>query len=239
MLSEPAMSNDLGNLTANGMMVKMLQTALSRAETNAGSIPGLIRQISEQEMWRSFCFSDGNVFRWNAADFRQFIEAPRPAGCQTKISLVRRMLADTPEADMFEDLIRGRPGNPSGTNQHTSGKCDNVTLSSSEPDTIPLSPDVPRPQRTDRARKPPTGHSVSYSIRRLKDNRPDLLDKVQSGELSYNAAMIEGGFKQREFSIPDQPEAAVRRIVKNFKGDDLIALVRGLAHAAGMEVLSP
>ena len=38
----------------------------------------------------------------------------------------------------------------------------------------------------------------NVNIRRLKKYRPDLLDKVEKGELSYNKAMIIGGLKKRK-----------------------------------------
>ena len=41
------------------------------------------------------------------------------------------------------------------------------------------------------------GRGVTYTLRRLKRDRPDLLERVVSGELSANAAAVEAGFRKR------------------------------------------
>jgi hypothetical protein len=75
----------------------------------------------------------------------------------------------------------GKRGNPSGNNQYTpdeeKGKGDNVTF--------------PQQER---------GNGKTYTLRRLARDRPDLLDRIESGELSANAAAIEAGFRK-----PPQP----------------------------------
>ena len=47
------------------------------------------------------------------------------------------------------------------------------------------------------------GRGVTYTLRRLKRDRPDLLKRVVSGELSANAAAVEAGFRKRP-SVPEQ-----------------------------------
>ena len=37
---------------------------------------------------------------------------------------------------------------------------------------------------------------VTYTLRRLKRDRPDLLDRVAAGELSANAAAVAAGFRK-------------------------------------------
>jgi hypothetical protein len=43
----------------------------------------------------------------------------------------------------------------------------------------------------------PSGTSRQAAVRRLRKDRPDLLEKVKAGELSANAAAIEAGFRKR------------------------------------------
>jgi hypothetical protein len=188
-LEAPA-GKDLGQLANNGMQVQFLQTALSRADMNVRTIPGLILQLDEAHAWQEFVFPSrpDQVYRWSAAEFRRFIEAPRPRGCETPIYVLERVLRGTDAWLRFVDLTRGEPGgdnNPYGRLGKPEGeeeiKCDIITLD--YPDTSP-------------APKPPTGTSVSYAVRRLKRERPDLLVRVQSGELSANAAMIAAGFRK-------------------------------------------
>jgi hypothetical protein len=88
------------------------------------------------------------------------------------------------------------------------------------------------PKQPNRPRKSKTGNSVGYATRSLERHRPDLLARVEAGELSAHAAMLEAGLKKPTVIIPIDPEAAARLIVKHFKGDDLTALIRNLCDRA-------
>ncbi|CRI63749.1 hypothetical protein THIOKS11520005 [Thiocapsa sp. KS1] len=67
-----------------------------------------------------------------------------------------------------------------------------------------------------------TKNSNPGILRRLARSRPDLLDKVETGELSPNAAAVEAGFRRPMKSIPvDTPENAVRALLKVFPEADL------------------
>jgi hypothetical protein len=171
-----------GRLADNGMTVLSLQSSLSRSDKNLSLVPRLIQDLTRDSGWQAYTLGDSpRVYRWNAAQFRRFIEAPRrEGGCETPISILERTLRGTDAWETFLDLTRGKPGNPTGTNQHTVGNCDNVTDSSS--------PVVSEP--------PPTGNSVSYALRRLKKERPDLYERVKAEEMSAHAAMVEAGFRK-------------------------------------------
>jgi hypothetical protein len=61
---------------------------------------------------------------------------------------------------------------------------------------------------TDRNSKPGT-------LRRLARSRPDLLARVESGELSAHAAAVEAGIRKPMRSIPvDTPDAAIRALLR-------------------------
>lgn len=47
----------------------------------------------------------------------------------------------------------------------------------------------------------PDGNSKQAALRRLRKDRPDLLERVVSKELSANAAMIEAGFRKRPTAL--------------------------------------
>jgi hypothetical protein len=57
------------------------------------------------------------------------------------------------------------PGNPTGANQHANGTVDNINISTR-----------------------PTGTSSQAALRRLRKDRPDLLELVLAGELKPNRA---------------------------------------------------
>lgn len=67
-----------------------------------------------------------------------------------------------------------------------------------------------------------------YVIARLKrDDRPDLAERVLSGDLSANAAAIEAGFGKRKVSVPvAQPTSAAASLRKHMTPEHLAELVR-------------
>jgi hypothetical protein len=87
-------------------------------------------------------------------------------------SSIDDLLAYCRKRDDVQRLIKGEVGAAAkhGVNQHSGGG-DNVTSS--------------------------RGNNPTYTLRRLKRDRPDLAEKVISGDLSANAAAIEAGFRKK------------------------------------------
>ena len=56
------------------------------------------------------------------------------------------------------------------------------------------------------------GNSQSYTLRRLARERPDLLDQVEDGVLSPNAAAIKAGFRTRKVQVELSPEGIQRML---------------------------
>ena len=188
----------------------MCHSALGSSEANIGAVTGSLKTVMRGECWRQWATPEGKEVSWNPADFRLFLESPRPSGCQTRIDFVRWAVRGSGIEDDFEDLIRGTPGganNPTPAQQPMTGKFaptvnrDNVTVDGA-PMAIPLSPDIPRPRVRDYTREAPTGNSVSYAIRRLKKEAPELAEKVIKGDLSAYAASVQAGFKDRQVTVP-------------------------------------
>lgn len=70
--------------------------------------------------------------------------------------------------------------------------------------------------------KPVQGTSTTYTVARLKRDRPDLAERVINGELSPNAAAIEAGIRKKTKSIPiDSPESAIKGLLKVFSLEQL------------------
>jgi len=60
------------------------------------------------------------------------------------------------------------------------------------------------------------------TLRRLARSHPDLLARVESGELSAHAAAVQAGIRKPMRSIPvDTPEAAIRALLRVFTVTDL------------------
>jgi hypothetical protein len=216
-------TNTFGREVANGTTVRLFQSALSKSETNVNGVWKILRNLDADDAWRRFRLpeEDGQtLYTYTAADFRRFLEGPRPKGCETPIDLLRKMVRDTPAWPIFEKLIRGEPGNPTGANQYTSGKNDNITLSSDldEPAVLPLT------------KKAPTGTSVNYALSRLEKNKPELYAEVIAGKISPNAAMVKAGYREKAITIPAVPAIAARRLAKHFDVRELIAELSRYIH---------
>jgi hypothetical protein len=56
----------------------------------------------------------------------------------------------------------------------------------------------------------PTGTSSEAAHRRLRKDRPDLHERVLTGELTANAAMIEAGFRKARRYVPNQKSVLAR-----------------------------
>jgi hypothetical protein len=228
-------------LAYNFTQVKMLQTALSRAESNLSTIPGLVGRIIRDACWRDWKTPEDARVRWNAADFRVFLTAKRPEGCETPIHVIDRILRGTDAWEAYQELIRGERGganNPSPVQEPITGRFTPtvnrypVTVDGNTPDVIASLPVKTR----DYSREAPTGNSTSYNVRRLSKERPDLYERVKAGELKPKTAMREAGLITPEFSIPVEPQGAARRILNRFEGEPLLELARVLANHAGYEL---
>lgn len=229
-----------GILSYNASKIGMLQSCLSSLDSSLGTVPGLITAIDEGNCWRDFKFPDSPPIHWNAADFRAFIESPRPEGCQTPIYALEQALRGTDAWTTFLRLTRGEQGNPTGANQYTQGNRDEITVSSDQDEllvSIPLSPDVPRPRVRDYAREAPTGTSVSYLLRRLSKADPGAYERVKRGEVSAHAAAVEAGFVEHKVTVPrDDTGRAARILVRHLGHERTKALIVALSHAAGFTI---
>lgn len=136
--------------------------------------------------------------------FREFVESPPLRGLGEKLADIERLLADDVEAVVrLRELTVAGKGNPTGNNQH-SGNSNNVTISKElfiEPE--PVKPQVER------------GNSRAYTLTRLKNERPDLFEKVATGDLSANRAAIEAGWRKQE-----SPLVAAQRVWRKMTTDE-------------------
>ena len=71
--------------------------------------------------------------------------------------------------------------------------------------------------------EPKGGNGKTYTLRRLARDNPDLLAKVESGELSANAAAIEAGFRKKL-----TPLEAARKAIAKLNEEDRATLVAEL-----------
>ena len=90
----------------------------------------------------------------------------------------------------------GFPSHPRARGS-TGGKSDNVTLATDG-----------------------RGTSLSYGLRRLHKQAPELHKRVLAGELTTNAAMIEAGFRRKTVPVVLDRESWVASILKHCTKED-------------------
>jgi hypothetical protein len=71
------------------------------------------------------------------------------------------------------------------------------------------------------------GTSDTYLRRRLRRDNPELADRVDSGELSPNAAAVQAGFKPKTFTVrADRPDAIVGTLRRQLDPETLAMVTK-------------
>jgi hypothetical protein len=66
------------------------------------------------------------------------------------------------------------------------------------------------------------GTSNRYALRRLREERPDLHQRVVAGEISAHAAAVEAGIRPPRFTITGQDPAAIANTIRHHLPDEVI-----------------
>ena len=160
--------------------------------------------------WQEYVLGDGTVVKHKTLD--EYISSDD--GLRTSPTRMLKLLeADTlPGASEVAEKLRAAltpgPGNPTGANQWTGGKVDNVNLSSSP--------------------KKATGNSKARLIREIRQlsesDAPnallaaDLLERVHRSEISANKAAIQLGLRNRVVNFDlNKLTSEVRSEIDNIK----------------------
>jgi len=155
-------------------MTDLLIDYMREGKTGLKEIPELIVCVIDNELWREFyCEPIHQVVTHKA--FIDYVTDPIPSGLDTDIKTLKNLCTDHAEArDAIDRAMQRKPG---------------------DWDTHP-EPEVTVDNINDNIR--PTGTSKDAALRRLRKDRPDLLERVLSDELSANAAMVEAGFRKKK-----------------------------------------
>jgi hypothetical protein len=222
---------DPGTLANNGTLVRMFQSAISQADENMEIIPRLIRRLIKTNAWREWTTPDGHPFRPH--DFRRFIEAKRPGGCETDLNLLDTILRGT---DAYPDFLKATVGTPGGANNPDGlGGWSNKTIADADlvnADNMSIDKNRQSSDRTEAAPAPrvPHGTSLSYTLRRLQKQAPELAAKVLAGDLTAHRAAVQAGFAEDSITVPKKniPQAG-GRLYKNLGPEGAEDLVLDLS----------
>ncbi len=74
---------------------------------------------------------------------------------------------------------------------------------------------------------PKQGTSETYTIQRLKRDRPDLAERVldEDDPLSANAAAIEAGFREKTITVRLEPQSIARTLIRNLSKEQMNDLI--------------
>ena len=136
------------------------------------SVPGLIRRIITEELWRERRVETGEIVRLNS--FRELITAKSFRGWETDPAKIEAIIRDDAEVlALWREAMKEQ------------GKRND------------LGNNVPQVKEEEHPNREPRGNARAYTVSRLQSQRPDLFQRVKSGDLSANAAAIEAGWRTK------------------------------------------
>lgn len=89
----------------------------------------------------------------------------------------------------------------------------------------------------ERAKENDVSRRTQIKLDHLARDFPAHHERVKAGELSVHAACVEAGIAKRTVPLPLDPPGAARAILKHFRDDSLLEVVRILARHAGLDLL--
>lgn len=186
-------------LRARGGLVDALSSALDSGGHGLSNVPVLLKRLLAEEWWREFETVRGEVVRHER--FEEFVAAPPLKGLGSEISLIKRIVADDPEAvDLLDRVLQRQVGRPREA-------VDNINNSEGRP----------------------SGNSQARALRRLRKDAPELHAEVIAGRLSAHAAMVKAGFRTRTISVPvEHPDRVAAALRRHMTQEQLEELVRHL-----------
>jgi len=192
----------MGDPKANNVWVEALGSALLRGGAALENVPGLLKRLLREEAWRQFQPKIGPVVRHER--FADFVTTPPVQGLGASVELVRRIVADDPEAvDLLDKALAGRQG-----------------------ERTDLVYNIHKVER-------PAGTAKDRALRKLRTDAPELHAQVLAGKLSAHAAMVKAGFRPRTFTVRPDPKSAARTLRKYMTREQLLELARLLMEQEG------
>lgn len=176
-----------------GMVVQSLGSAIKHGSSRLESVPGLLKRLLEEGMWREFVTPRGETMQYDR--FEDFVVTPPTKGLGATLELVRDMIARDVEAlDMLDQALQ-RPAHRPVSN-------DQVTVSNIHSNR-------------------PAGTTEARALRKLRKDAPELHQAVLEGNLSAHAAMVQAGFRKRTITLPVDPERAAATLKRHLDADQV------------------
>jgi len=148
-------------------VVSSLQHSLAEGAHGIDCVPKLIVRVIAEGLWREF-YCEPMQSEVRHESFERYVTDNLPTGLGTTIRFLKNLCRDDAEAlEAIDRATKGQQG-------RRTDFVDNIH-------------EVERP----------SGTSRDAAIRRLRKDRPDLLEKVIAGQLSAHAAALEAGHRKK------------------------------------------
>ena len=169
--------------------------------------PGLLKKIIRQRAWETR-FARGKVLKLDS--LTDLITKMPIEGWALTLDQVENVIKHDDEAlVMFRNEIKGKAGNPTGSNQHVDqvGNSNNITNSCT----------------------PDRGTKKAYTLDRLCNQFPEIYAQYQQGKYkSANEAAIAAGFREKTISIPFDPHKAGLAIKRKYTAQQIDTLMAAM-----------
>lgn len=171
----------------NDDLIQSLRKSLATREHSVKAFPGLLRRTIETGAWRAFKTPLGELVTHQ--HFAAFLTSEPFNGLGISVDYAEQIVRH--DKAVLEQLTHALQDGRQG---RRTDLVDNIH-------------EVERP----------TGTSETAALRRLRKDRPDLLEKVIARELSAHAAAVAAGFRPRTITIradnPTSIAATLRRLL--------------------------
>lgn len=232
----------MNNLVKNGQVINSLTFSLTEGKSSLAQVPDLLKTILANRMWEEF-ISESENSPQEFPTFEEFVEAPIPSGMGASISELKRLCSHRNDVlTLIDEAIAAPPGRPARSSvskpsikshiksmelEDEESAVTVVDYVPSEPDEDDKEEDEPDEEeilynvQDSKYTTAPTGNSKDAGLRRLRNHRPDLHEKVINDEMSIHAACVEAGFRKPPATPLEQAKKAVEKMsseeLKEFK----------------------
>ena len=231
----------MNNTLIADVFVDRLSNALSSTGFGLDNIPELVLIVINEGYWKERVLEQtGQVVRFDR--FVDFVTSPPLEGLGAKIETLKQICKGTEAHDALEAIdavTRGTPGkrpnvevyeqirqykeeHPEASNREVARAVgvDRQVVSDASGGYNPYN------IRDKTANTPDYGTSLSYTLRRLKSEYPELYQRVVAGDLSANAAAREAGIRRPTTTIYTDDVASIARTLrKKLDADTLAELI--------------
>lgn len=240
--------NTMTDIVQGSMRIVSLRNNLQLGGVALHGIPKMVKEVIDNNYWRvvEMFVPVQSSIGWERIlqtktfqQFEAFVEDDT-FGLNTTLDTIKRVCRDNLEVlEAIDAVTRGTPGkrpnlemheqirqykeeHPEASNREVArviGVDDHVVSN--------VTADYNRYNVTDIIRSvPERGNSLSYTIRRLKSEYPELYQRVVAGELSANAAAREAGIRRPTTNIYTDDAASIARTLrKKLDADTLAELI--------------